>query len=201
MYFLPVNVAINFHENRLISSFNPDIKDGAEFFIPLGHDVPVEAVVAACSMVRFPEKFDNEHINAAKVLSSLINSFIFCRVARANVGETNSRIIYDLARALNDLYHYKEIPKGDHEWQVVRNKKRDYTAKKWIDMEITKERKQGDIVRKVLPYAIFIRGGTNDFGALRDDFEEKLSLWLSRIRDPERARTLSLMYTEYLSYF
>lgn len=200
MYYLPVNVAVNFNQNRLISSFNPGTEEPAEFYLPLGNDVPVEVIVTACKIVSFPEKFISDKITTAKVLSSLINSYIFCKVSRANICEANESVIFDLEDALTRLYHHVDTKPKEDEWTVVKNKKEKWTVKKWIDHQITMKRDSGDIVRHVLPYAIFVKNGTVPFNKIKDDFEAQLTTWLMRIKDPQRVGNLSNMYREYLTY-
>lgn len=200
MYLLPVNVAVNFNEIRLISSFDPSIRESAELLIPLGPKVPIELIINACRVIVFPEHYVNDQVITTNVLASLINSYIFCKTTRANTNETTEKVLRDIVDALQRLYDYKE---SGGEWTVVRRVKT--TAKGWIDRELklffTGKRKNGNIIRNVLPY-FFIKGIPYEWDTEnRDIFLKQMAQWINKVGDEGRKSTLRGMVLNYSSYF
>ena len=198
MYLLPVNVVVNSRDIRIISSFDPSMKEKAELFIPLGPDVPTELVVNTCRNVFLQE---NDQITTAMVLSSLINSYMFCKTTRCNTDEATEKVLLDIVDALQKLYDYKE---STSEWNVVRNKRNAMTAKKWINKQLSMffdgSKVMGDIVRNVLPY-FFINGIPYNWNHVKHIFIRQMGVWTSKIKDPQRCLTLNGMVQNYLSYF
>lgn len=195
MYYLPVNVAINFHEIRLISTFQINAEQNtAEFHIPLGEDVPTNVIITACSHVSFPDKFINEEVHAAKLISSLINSFVFCKAVRQD--NVDDKILEDMSYALTCIYHYVKPVSKEGEWNVVKKKNR-WPVRKWINREIMEQRPTGDIIRQVMPYVTFIGECDYKFKDVKW-FENSLKKWLKK---SNRKEDLEKMYKMYISYF
>lgn len=208
MYFIPVNVAINFNEIRLISSFDDSLIEDSDIRLPLGDDVTVELLINTCCNVSFPERKINDQITTIKVLSSLINSFIYCKTCRMNVnGEKYDYVLKDLIIALQKVYDYVEV--NNSEWSIVVGKKhKKVSSKKWVDTQLRNftrlvgNTRNTNIIRNILPL-LFLKGieySYND-NELWPQFKLEFNNWTNKIDNKDRVSYLSKMVENYISYY